>query len=323
MIFKFKKTISIVLLSAVTLGCGFFANATSALADTDEPTFYFTKPKQNDWNVLNIENPVINRDGAVYLPIRGLFEAMGVTMIDNPDAQENKFKCTFGKSDYELYTYKDNGQFHIGASDKGPWYQAPVIKGNMYVPVSFLQTLINRKIVIVGEKQVALLDNKPKWGHNEKGFHNQNAFWKSTFLPYQKPVVKSADVENRSAKQLYSGLAAVNGNVIVSEASKEMGVPYVWGGSTPEGFDCSGLTCYVFAKNGIQLPRTAAEQQSFAKPISLSDLQPGDLVFWGSPAYHVGIYIGNGQYIHAPQPGQNVSIGSQSCFAFTGAGRVA
>lgn len=89
------------------------------------------------------------------------------------------------------------------------------------------------------------------------------------------------------------------------------GIPYVWGGSTTAGFDCSGLTQYVYRNAaGINLPRTADAQSltSTAKPVSAA--QPGDLLYWGGQgsAYHVAIYIGNGAYVAAPQPGQNVEV---------------
>ena len=112
------------------------------------------------------------------------------------------------------------------------------------------------------------------------------------------------------------------GEKIVATAMKYLGVPYVWGGTSPYGFDCSGLVQYVYAENGISIPRVTYSQQAAATPVSLSALQPGDLVFWGYSAYHVGIYIGNGQYIHAPAPGQCVKIQSYSEYPYTSAGRI-
>ena len=93
---------------------------------------------------------------------------------------------------------------------------------------------------------------------------------------------------------------------VVSIAKQYLGVPYVYGGSTPAGFDCSGLTQYAYSHAGLTLPRTAAAQQSYMR--STTAPLPGDLVFFGTPAYHVGIYIGNGQMIAAPYPGAVVRI---------------
>ena len=89
---------------------------------------------------------------------------------------------------------------------------------------------------------------------------------------------------------------------IIATAKQYIGVPYVWGGSTPSGFDCSGFVQYVFARHGITLPRTSRDQYSVGTWVSKSNLQPGDLVFYntsGSGVSHLGIYIGNGQFIHA------------------------
>lgn len=96
----------------------------------------------------------------------------------------------------------------------------------------------------------------------------------------------------------------------VSIAMQYLGVPYVWGGASPSGFDCSGLVMYVYAQIGIYLPHSAAAQYYSGTPISYSELAPGDLVFFGHPISHVGIYIGGGRMIHAPFEGAVVSISS-------------
>ena len=97
--------------------------------------------------------------------------------------------------------------------------------------------------------------------------------------------------------------------VAIQDAEKYLGVKYVYGGTTPSGFDCSGLMQYVWRAAGVNLPRTAAEQQQIGTLVSGEDnLKPGDLVFFGSPAYHVGMYMGNGYMIDAPRTGENVQI---------------
>ncbi len=106
---------------------------------------------------------------------------------------------------------------------------------------------------------------------------------------------------------------AASGQDIVSYAKKFLGTPYVWGGTTPSGFDCSGFVQYVY-KNcaGISLPRTSQAQINVGTPVSRSQLQPGDLVFPSTG--HVGIYVGNGQMIHSPQTGDVVKISSVYAF---------
>ncbi|UQS83418.1 C40 family peptidase [Bombilactobacillus thymidiniphilus] len=110
-------------------------------------------------------------------------------------------------------------------------------------------------------------------------------------------------------------MAESNSN-LVQTAYSYLGVPYVFGGSNTSGFDCSGLVQYVARLNHILLPRTSQLQSLQGKYVSLDNLKSGDLVFWGSVgnAYHVGIYIGNDQYIHAPQPGEVVSVGNMQWF---------
>jgi cell wall-associated NlpC family hydrolase len=101
---------------------------------------------------------------------------------------------------------------------------------------------------------------------------------------------------------------------VVGIAQRYLGVPYVWGGASPSGFDCSGLTMYCYAQIGIGMSHGATDQQRQSNPVSLSALQPGDLVFFGSASYshHVGIYVGGGQMIHAPHTGTVVQYGSIS-----------
>jgi len=103
---------------------------------------------------------------------------------------------------------------------------------------------------------------------------------------------------------------ADHSSVVAFAASFVGKVPYVWGGASPAGFDCSGLTMYVYSSFGVGLPHNAAAQQASTTPVPSGQEQPGDLVFFGSPAYHVGIYVGGGSMINAPHTGAYVSYGS-------------
>lgn len=97
------------------------------------------------------------------------------------------------------------------------------------------------------------------------------------------------------------------GSAVVSIAQKYLGVPYVWGGSTPsQGFDCSGFTSYVYKQAGLYVPRTASQQQAYMK--KTTNPQPGDLVFFGAPASHVAIYVSPGMMISEDHPGTVVRM---------------
>ena len=104
---------------------------------------------------------------------------------------------------------------------------------------------------------------------------------------------------------------------VVALAHAQIGKPYVWGAAGPSSFDCSGLVQWIFNDNlGYSVPRVAADQGAYSTPISIGELQPGDIL-WTSG--HIGIYVGNGEMVHAPQPGQNVTLSDISWFVNSGA----
>ncbi|MGO3914578.1 C40 family peptidase, partial [Enterococcus viikkiensis] len=108
------------------------------------------------------------------------------------------------------------------------------------------------------------------------------------------------------------------GQQIVDEAEKYIGTQYVWGGKDPSGFDCSGLTQYVYKQvTGKDIGVWTVAQESSGQQISVSQAQQGDLLFWGQQGdtYHVAISAGGDSYIHAPQPGESVKYGSTQYYA--------
>jgi cell wall-associated NlpC family hydrolase len=137
--------------------------------------------------------------------------------------------------------------------------------------------------------------------------------------PNEYPSVAArAAAPNANSRSTSRGATNVRGirGDIVSTAQRHIGVPYLWGGTTTAGFDCSGLTQAVYNLNGVSIPRVSAEQHRRGTPVRSNNRQPGDLVFFatagGRKVNHVGIYIGNNQFIHAPRRGQNVRTDSMS-----------
>jgi len=106
------------------------------------------------------------------------------------------------------------------------------------------------------------------------------------------------------------GGSGVDGSAVVATASKYLGIPYRWGGTDPStGLDCSGLVQLVYKELGYDLPRVSRQQATAGTPVaSIADARPGDLVAFGSPVHHIGIYVGNGRFLEAPRTGDVVKI---------------
>ena len=119
----------------------------------------------------------------------------------------------------------------------------------------------------------------------------------------------------------YDGPASGRAAVAVKTAFAQLGDPYQWGAAGPGSFDCSGLTMYSWGAAGVSLPHSSSAQYSAVPHVSISNLQPGDLVFYYSPISHVGIYIGGGRVIDAPYPGLSVHISGLYSMPLVGAGR--
>ncbi|MBZ9685581.1 NlpC/P60 family protein [Clostridium estertheticum] len=134
-------------------------------------------------------------------------------------------------------------------------------------------------------------------------------------LSVNKSITKINEIRKSASETTPSrGSATISDNAIIAYASNFLGTPYLWGGTTPSGFDCSGFTQYVYAHFGISIGRATFNQINDGVQVSKENLQAGDLVFFGTSAnpHHVGIYIGDNNYIHAPHTGDVIKVSPMS-----------
>ncbi len=128
------------------------------------------------------------------------------------------------------------------------------------------------------------------------------------------PIYSTADVPTVRASN-------PNAQIAVDAALSQVGKPYEWAADGPDSYDCSGLTMWAWAQAGVSLPHHSGTQYAVTAHVSTDDLEPGDLVFYGSPIHHMGMYIGNGQMVEAPYTGAQVRVNSWVRSDFAGASR--
>jgi cell wall-associated NlpC family hydrolase len=164
----------------------------------------------------------------------------------------------------------------------------------------------------------------------QKEIADYQAAFDALSVQEQRAAVATHAGEERASRSEERAAPAPSGPVVaagpaaqtaIETAMAQRGKPYVWAGSGPGSFDCSGLTAYAFKAAGINLPHSSRLQSQMGQAVSREQLQPGDLVFFYSPVSHVGIYIGNGQMVHAPTSGDVVKV-APLMSGFSGARRI-
>lgn len=160
------------------------------------------------------------------------------------------------------------------------------------------------------------LASNSSWRVGEAAKDDEGNMW---YLVATNEWVKGSDVTAQTATTQAASnsdtTSASTADSVISTAKQYLGTPYVWGGKTPSGFDCSGFTSYVYQQaTGKSIGGYTVAQESAGTQEAVSQASAGDLLFWGSKGstYHVAIYLGNNQYIAAPQPGESVKISTIS-----------
>lgn len=200
----------------------------------------------------------------------------------------------------------------IGFVQNLPVVEAKVEKSEDSMTESMKDTVVETEVEIIGTgAETDVLDEtEDDYPQEVKDagytYEQYQAILAMPDFPDSEPVIQSRAATGTAAQQ-----------AVVNKALSYLGVPYVWGGTSPSGFDCSGLVQYVYMHAaGISLPRVTTQQELCGKEVSLSSLQPGDLLFFGTrySTHHVAIYIGNNQFVHAPKAGDVVKVTNMSSY---------
>jgi len=172
------------------------------------------------------------------------------------------------------------------------------------------QQLASHKVAVEAKiKQAQTLLGSLKKKARLRVLARERAAAQRTVTPPSRYDVRPPSADSQSpASPQQPAPATGRAAIAVQTALAQLGKPYVYGAAGPDSFDCSGLTMYSWAAAGVSLSHASSVQSGQGVPVSISDLRPGDLVFYYSPVSHVAMYIGNGQVVHAPHPGAYVEI---------------
>lgn len=217
--------------------------------------------------------PFIDETGSVLVPIRLLSEKLGYKVDWSANGQD---VTVFVKGmDKKLMLRTDETDMLVDRKTVKLDAAARFIEGRVYVPVRDISEAFGMNVQWDDDNSIAIVD--------ADGKYHSPAWYK----PKPQPQVTIASVQSEADQ-------------LLDTAAEYSGTKYVWGGTTPRGFDCSGYVGYIFNQYGIDLPRTSAEMFASAGT-RVSEVQPGDLVFFarGKSVFHVGIYVGDGQFISA------------------------
>ncbi|MFI2855705.1 NlpC/P60 family protein [Paenibacillus sp. JSM ZJ436] len=224
--------------------------------------------------------PFVDDQGFTQVPIRMVAEDLGAEV--HFEKSQELTKVTIVKGNWKAVLHAGSSYAQIGSDKVKMDTMMRIVNGVTYVPVRFVSEAFGHEVSWNAANQIAMINT-------------DGGSYKPAYIAPEPEASKGAEV--------------------ISVAKQYSGTKYVWGGTSPSGFDCSGFVQYVFAKQGISLPHSSlGMHKNVGTPVAKSDLQPGDLVFFITnkvSTSHVGIYIGNNQFISAASSGVKVdSLGS-------------
>ena len=342
---KIQTLVAVMVISCMTVTSGmpvFAAPSETVAADTEITANDGTDSRSIEKVIQNIQEC----DSQIEYKMGKLNELKEQILEKENQIQENEQKIELAEADIEE---KDNALAE----------RLNIIQKNGGIestPMKYLDALLSSEDILDAVQKVHLISKictiDKKLIQNDKDAKDNLTQIKENIEKEQKELEKSKEYLENEIKELEtdkeklidyvkenSSLLDLSTNniipvtlpsdiseeakAIILEAEKYLGVPYLWGGTTPDGFDCSGYMQYIFASKNISIPRVSQDQQSFSTKVSMSEIKPGDLVFnKASDSTHVGMYIGNDMYIHAPHTGDVVKISQLSTSNMKYAGRI-
>ncbi|MCY7485145.1 MULTISPECIES: NlpC/P60 family protein [Paenibacillus] len=261
-----KTAIRTALAASAVIGCLLFADSSLgtkafAASETKQATIHVNGNALQFTDII----PIIDENQNMYVPVRSFAEQMGYSLSWSAvNSSVNNIEISNGTTTVRFRSDSASADVNGDTINMGgnPW----VYKDNTYIPFRFLMNSFDLDFVWTPDylNSIPRIDRSP-----------------------QKKVAATSSAQSVASR-------------IINTGRSYLGVPYVWGGTSPSGFDCSGYIQYIYRKHGVSLPRTSREMYSAGYRVS--NPIPGDLVFFasnGSTISHVGVYIGNNQYLNA------------------------
>lgn len=233
--------------------------------------------------------PLVDR-GRTLVPARGLFEALGATVTWDPSTRT--VSAFLGEN--ELLLRIDDDQAYVNGGPVSLEVPPRILEGRTLIPLRFVSEGLGAGVRWDPEQQAIAIESRVAVARSGRDAGGS--------LPTGENGAPGGPTKFRAAT------AALKMALVAQDL---VGLPYRWGGTSPAGFDCSGLTQYVAGLVGIELPRTSQDQFAVGEPVAPADLLPGDLLFYTTYApgpSHVGVYIGNGRFVHALNESTGVTV---------------
>ncbi|MFN2526152.1 MAG: NlpC/P60 family protein [Actinomycetota bacterium] len=285
-----------------------------------------------DYNLIHDELVSIQvRIGLIDKEVDGLRERMHVKRTSAVALARELYKAGPSLAIEAVFAAKDLGQLEAGLQ----YLQTSRSQqSRVFERLAADQSLLDDKLVLLERAQALALTKEQRLAQLRREIESTVAEQRDEITALNEAIerAEARQAARRAAAAQAAATAPIDigeiarranpsARVAVEAALSQLGKPYQWGAEGPDSYDCSGLTMWAWAHAGVSLPHNSGAQYAATPRVAADDWQPGDLLFFGNPIHHVGMYIGDGQMVEAPYTGSQVRINSASRSDYVGAGR--